>query len=136
MYGPIEIPSDCVMLFNYVRLKPGVTVDDAELALGEVCELVKRTYPEFIAGQVFKAAGFISDEGSMNVIKESKDHLAVLTYWSSFEAHERSHADQAFKDKFAALLELSESAWELGYSLLWQGQREIGRPHATEYLDE
>lgn len=32
------------MLFNTVRLKPGVTFDDVELAVGELCSVVKDTY--------------------------------------------------------------------------------------------
>ena len=68
MFNGINIPFDAKMLFNVVRLKPGKTIEDAELAMGEMCNVVKNTYRDsggFIAGQVFKYSGFISDEGSL-----------------------------------------------------------------------
>ncbi len=34
MFSPITIPFGCVMMFNVVDLKDGVTIDDVELALG------------------------------------------------------------------------------------------------------
>lgn len=43
MFNPIQIPFGCVMLFNVVDLKPGVTVEDVELVLGEMCNVVKTT---------------------------------------------------------------------------------------------
>ena len=62
MFNPISIPFGCVMLFNVVDLKDGVTVSDVELALGEMCNVVKNTYGNdeggFIVGQVFKYDGF------------------------------------------------------------------------------
>lgn len=125
MFNPITIPFDSVMLFNIVRLKEGVTMDEVELALGEMCNVVKNTYGDdeggFIAGQVFKYAGFISDEGSVGDNGEEKDHIAIVTYWSSFEQHERSHADTVFLEKFSALAEMCTETKELGYELLWQG---------------
>ena len=36
MFTPITIPFGAVMLFNVVKLKDGVTVEDVELALGEM----------------------------------------------------------------------------------------------------
>ena len=69
MFHPIEIPFGCVMLFNVVDLKDGVTVEDVELVLGQMSNVVKNNYGDdnggFIGGQVFKNAGFISDEGSV-----------------------------------------------------------------------
>ena len=47
MFEPIKIPANHVMLYNVAKLKPGYTVEDAELALGEMCEVVKETYSEF-----------------------------------------------------------------------------------------
>ncbi|HEX5629226.1 MAG TPA: hypothetical protein VFX72_06600, partial [Usitatibacteraceae bacterium] len=61
MFHPISIPFGSKMLFNTVKLKPGVQMDDVELALGEMCNTVKNTYGGdkggFIAGQVFKFSG-------------------------------------------------------------------------------
>ena len=54
MFHPISIPFGCVMLFNVVDLKEGVTVDDVEMTLGEMCNVVKNKYGDdeggFIAG--------------------------------------------------------------------------------------
>ena len=124
MYSPVTIPFGARMLFNIVRLKPGVDMDDVELALAEMCNVVKQTYGNeqggFIAGQVFRYTGFISDEGS--VVREgAESHLAIVTYWNSYEQHEASHADAVFKAKFSALAEMCTSTQELGYEMLWQG---------------
>lgn len=124
MFGPIAIPFGAKMLFNEVRLKPGVSMDDVEVALGEMCNVVKETYGNekggFIAGQVFKFSGFISDEGSV-VAKPAAEHLAIVTYWMSYEQHEKSHADAVFKAKFSALAQMCTETRELGYEMLWQG---------------
>ena len=125
MFGSIQVPFDSVMLFNVVKLKPGKTVDDVDMALGEMCNTVKETYGDnsggFIAGQVFKYAGFISDEGSVGDKGPEGDHLAIVTYWKSFDQHETSHADRVFKEKFDAVAEMCSETKELGYELLWQG---------------
>ena len=125
MYGPITISFGVKMLFNTVKLMPGVTLDDVELAVGELCSVVKETYGSgkggFIAGQVFKFSGFLSAEGSLNASKTTDDHYVIVTYWRSFEDHEKSHADEVFNSKFAALAAMCSETKELGYDLLWQG---------------
>lgn len=125
MFGPITIPFGARMLFNEVRLKPGVSIDDVELALAEMCNVVKETYGDekggFIAGQVFKFSGFISEEGSLQGHQAEGAHLAIVTYWKSYEQHEASHADKVFEDKFAALARMCTDTRELGYEMLWQG---------------
>lgn len=126
MFHPISIPFGCVMLFNVVKLKEGVTVEDIELELGEMCNVVKNTYGDehggFIGGQVFKFTGFISDEGSVAPKERTTDeHIAILTYWQSFDQHEKSHADEIFNEKFSALAEKCEETYEVGYEMLWQG---------------
>jgi hypothetical protein len=127
MFNPVTIPFGCKMLFNVVTLKEGVTMEDVELALGEMCNTVKNTYGHgggFIAGQVYEYAGFISDEGTVSdneQINPTPPHIVIVTYWNSFEEHEKSHADTVFKEKFEALGKLAESTYELGYSMLWQG---------------
>ncbi len=130
MFEPITIPFGAKMLFNTLKLKPGVKMDDVELALGEMCNVVKNTYGGdkggFIAGQVFKFSGFVSDEGSLAEVRWADDHIAIVTYWRSFEEHERSHADAVFKAKFAAMAEMCTDSKELGYDLLWQGDSEDG----------
>ena len=135
MFNPLTIPYGAKMLFNVVRLKPGFTIEDAELAMGEMCNVVKNTYGEgggFIAGQVFKYAGFVSEEGSLGGANAethgqlagcmTDDHIVIVTYWQSFEQHESSHADTTFNEKFSALMEMCEDAFEIGYEMLWQGE--------------
>jgi len=125
MFMPLTIPYGAVMLFNVLKLKQGVATEDVELAIGEMCNVVKNTYGDekggFVGGQVFKYTGFVSEEGSFAVGKETEDHIAIVTYWKSFDHHERSHADHIFKEKFAALGEFCTDTYEIGYEMLWQG---------------
>ncbi len=125
MFAPITVPFGSKILFNVLRLKPGVDFDEVELALGEMCNVVKNTYGGdkggFIAGQVLKFSGFVSDEGSLSASRTADEHIAILTYWRSFEQHEKSHADAVFKEKFSALSTLCTDSKELGYDMLWQG---------------
>lgn len=132
MFHSVSIPFDAKMLFNVIKLKPGVNFDDIELLIGEMCNTVKNNYGDddggFIAGQVFKYSGFISEEGSLGGSNDHKsdigEHIAIVTYWKSFEQHEHSHADTIFKEKFSALAEHCDDTYELGYDLLWQGALE------------
>jgi hypothetical protein len=128
MFEPITIPFGAKMLFNTLKLKPGVQVEDVELALGEMCNVVKNTYGGdkggFIAGQAFRFSGFVSEEGSLSGASAADEHIVIVTYWRSFEEHERSHADALFRAKFAAVAEMCSDSRELGYDLLWQGEPE------------
>lgn len=128
MFGPITIPFGAKLLFNTVKLKPGVSFDDVELAVGEMCNVVKETYGGdkggFIAGQVFRFSGFLSDEGSLGEPGAANHDLVIATYWRSFDEHERSHADAVFKEKFSALAQMCEHTEELGYEMMWQGAPE------------
>lgn len=128
MFSPVTIPFGAKMLFNTATIKPGVPFEDVELALAEMCNVVKDTYGGdkggFIAGQVYEFSGFVSDEGSLSDSRTAEKHIAIVTYWKSFEQHERSHADKAFKEKFAALAKLCVESKELGYNMLWQGALE------------
>jgi len=138
MFAPIEIPFGCVMMFNVVDLKDGVTVEDVELVLGEMCNVVKNNYGDdnggFIAGQVYKYSGFVSEEGSVGeaakdneiAAKIKQGELAIVTFWKSFEQHEKSHADRLFKEKFQELADFCDETYELGYQMLWQGVPEEG----------
>lgn len=128
MFGPLTVPFGCVMLYNVVKLKEGVTVDDVELTLGELCNVVKETYGDdkggFIGGQVYNFSGFVSDEGSIASRRQTEDHIAIVTYWQSFDQHERSHADETFKAKFDQLAAYASETYEIGYEMLWQGEPE------------
>lgn len=131
MFGPITVPFGAKLLFNTVKLKPGVDYDDVQLALAEMCSVVKETYGGdkggFIAGQVFRFSGFVSNEGSLGGTQGTDHDLVIATYWRSFDEHERSHADSVFKAKFSELAEMCTETHELGYELLWQGAPE-GEP--------
>jgi len=126
MFGPITLPFGAKMLFNTVKLKPHVTFEEVELAVGELCSVVKETYGGnkggFLAGQVFKFSGFVSQEGSLTESKSTDDHYVIVTYWRSFADHERSHADDIFNKKFSALATMCSETKELGYDMLWQGE--------------
>jgi len=128
MFDPITLPFGAKMLFNSVKLKPGVTFEEVELAVGEMCNVVKETYGGdkggFIAGQVFKFSGFVSPEGSLNASLSADEHYVIVTYWHSFEEHEKSHADKIFSTKFEALVKMCTETEELGYDMLWQGAPE------------
>lgn len=128
MFGSITIPFGVKMLFNTVKLKDGVDMDDVDLALAEMCSVVKETYGGdkggFVAGQVFRFSGFVSDEGSLGGARGTDHDIVIVTYWRSFEEHERSHADTVFREKFAALGAMAVGSKELGYDLVWQGAPE------------
>ena len=124
MFDKISIPYESVMLFNIVKLKENVTIEDVEGLIGEMCFVVKNNYPGFKAGQVFKYSGFISDEVSVGDFGKEGNHLAIVTYWDSFEEHERSHSHETFKELCSNLVEFCDEARELGYELLWQGEQE------------
>jgi hypothetical protein len=128
MFHPITLPFGAKMLFNTVKLKSGVTFDEVELAVGEMCNIVKDSYGGdkggFIAGQVFKFSGFVSDEGSLGASRDADDHYVIVTYWRSFAEHEKSHADATFAAKFVALATMCSETRELGYDMLWQGAPE------------
>lgn len=125
MFEALSVPFGAKMLFNTVKLKRGVSMDDVEVAIGEMCNVVKNTYGGeaggFLGGQVFRFSGFVSNEGSLGGAQLADSHVAIVTYWRSFEEHERSHADHVFKEKFAALAQMCTDTQELGYELLWQG---------------
>ena len=125
MFNALSIPFGCVMLYNVVKLKEGVPLEAVEMALCEMCNVVKNTYGDdnggFIGGQVYKFGGFISEQGSVGSSKKADDHLAIVTYWQSYEQHEKSHADATFKEKFDALAEFATDTYEMGYEMLWQG---------------
>jgi hypothetical protein len=132
MFAPIEIPFGCKMLFNVVDLKDGITIEDVEILLGEMCNVVKNNYGDdnggFIGGQVYRNAGFISDEGSVQEdtsgdkrVQQNMGDIVIITYWNSFEQHENSHADKLFNEKFSKLTEYCDTTFEVGYDMLWQG---------------
>ena len=81
-----------------------------------------------LAGPVVAAAVVLPPGVTLPGIKDSKkmteDHLVIMTFWKSFEQHEKSHADAIFKEKFTELAEFCDETYELGYEMLWQGTPE------------
>ena len=124
MFGPITIPYEAVMLYNVCKLKDCLEwSDELEFAIGEMCTVVKETYDDFIAGQVLKYAGFISQEGSVGGYGPEGNHFALITYWKSFDAHEASHRAERFMKAFGGVLEYCSETKELGYEIMWQGEK-------------
>ena len=124
MFGPITIPYEAVMLYNVCKLKDGLEwSDELEFAIGEMCTVVKETYDDFIAGQVLKYAGFVSQEGSVGDYGPEGNHFALITYWKSFDAHEASHRSDRFMKAFGGVLEFCSETKELGYDIMWQGEK-------------
>ena len=123
MFGPITIPYEAVMLYNVCKLKDGLEwSDELEFAIGEMCTVVKETYDDFIAGQVLKYAGFISQEGSVGDYGPEGNHFALITYWKSFDAHEASHRAERFMKAFGGVLVYCSDTKELGYEFMWLGE--------------
>ena len=126
MYGDITIPYNSVMLYNVCKLKENHSFDEVELAVGETCSLTK-AMDGFIAGQVVKYAGFVSEEGTVGDPRNTGvvgNHFGLITYWKSFDDHEKSHKDAAIKKAFEEVLEVCEQTYELGYEIEWQGEKE------------
>ena len=104
MFDPITLPYGAKMLFNTVKLKPGVKFEDVELAVGEMCNVVKETYGGdkggFIAGQVFRFSGFVSDEGSLGTSRSEDEHFVIVTYFDTHSLKNLTHRMRhPFRDK-------------------------------------
>ena len=112
MFSDIKVPFNSVMLYNVAKLKDGVSISDVEEHLGTMCNIVKNKYKGFLAGQVFEYAGFISNEGSVGDLGPEGNHIAIITYWTTF-------------DELCKLLEFCDDTKELGYKLMWQGEQEL-----------
>ena len=128
MFDPITLPFGAKMLFNTAKLKPGVSFDQVEMAVGEMCNIVKETYGGdkggFIAGQVFRVFRLRLRRGFARETPPADEHYVIVTYWRSFEEHEKSHADKIFSSKFEVLATMCSETRELGYDMLWQGAPE------------
>jgi hypothetical protein len=124
-----NFPSNGVVTVNRVILKPEYTVDDLQERVATLCENVKTYHSEtgFVGGFVALNSGNISNEGSTTgkaVASELKGREAlVVTFWRSFEDHERSHRSPTFQPLFKQVLELCENGnEELAYEMLWSGK--------------
>jgi hypothetical protein len=120
---------DGVITINRVILKPEYTVDDLEMRVAELCENVKTYHSDtgFVGGFVAMNSGQVSNEGStigQAVESPLKDREAlIVTFWRSFEDHERSHRSDTFQPLFKRVLELCENGnEEIAYRMLWSGK--------------
>jgi hypothetical protein len=122
-------PYNGVVTINRVILKPEYTVDDLQERVAELCENVKTYHSDtgFVGGFVALNSGDISNEGStvgQAVASPMKGKEAmIVTFWDSFEDHERSHRSETFQPLFMNVLELCENGnEEIAYDMLWSGK--------------
>ncbi len=120
--------NDGVVTINRVILKPEYSTDDLEMRVAELCENVKTYHSDtgFVGGFVSMNSGQVSNEGSTvgqavdNPLKNRE--ALIVTFWQSFEEHERSHRSETFQPLFNKVLELCENGnEEIAYNMLWSG---------------
>jgi hypothetical protein len=94
-----------------------------------LCENVKTYHSDtgFVGGFVALNSGQISNEGStigQPIDSDMKDREAlIVTFWNSFDDHERSHRSETFQPLFRQVLELCENGnEEIAYDMLWSGK--------------
>jgi hypothetical protein len=120
---------DGIVTINRVILKPEFTVDDLQERVAYLCENVKTYHSDtgFVGGFVALNSGQVSNEGStvgqaVGSPLAGKEAL-IVTFWQSFEDHEKSHQSETFQPLFKQVLELCENGnEEIAYSMLWSGK--------------
>ncbi|MDH5680818.1 MAG: ligand-binding protein SH3 [Spirochaetota bacterium] len=124
-----DFPHDGVVTINKVILKAEYSLDDLQEKVGYLCENVKTYHSDtgFYGGMVVLNSGNISNEGStvgQAVESPLKDREAlIITFWKSFEHHEKSHQSETFQPLFQEVLELCENGnEEIAYTMLWSGK--------------
>ncbi|MSO85354.1 MAG: ligand-binding protein SH3 [Rhodospirillales bacterium] len=124
-----DFPPGGVVTVNRVILKPGHTVDDLEERVALMCENVKTYHSDtgFVGGFVALNSGTISNEGStagQALAHPLKDREAlIVTFWRSFEDHEKSHRSPTFQPLFADVIRLCENGnEEAAYTMMWSGK--------------
>lgn len=124
-----NFPTNGVVTVNRVILKPQYTVDDLQERVAFLCENVKTYHSDtgFVGGFVALNSGRVSNEGSTigkPVESELKGKEAlIVTFWSTFEDHEKSHQSETFQPLFQQVLELCENGnEEIAYEMLWSGK--------------
>src|SRR4030066_185432 len=122
-------PNDGIVTINRVILKPQYTVDDLQERVAVLCENVKTYHSDtgFVGGFVALNSGAISNEGStigQTVESPFKGKEAlIVTFWKTFEEHEKSHRSETFQPLFKQALELCENGnEEIAYEMLWSGK--------------
>ncbi|MGA7802208.1 MAG: ligand-binding protein SH3 [Gammaproteobacteria bacterium] len=123
-----NFPPEGVVTVNRVVLRPEYTVDDLQERIAVLCENVKTYHSDtgFVGGFVALNSGNISNEGStvgqpVDSTLKGREAL-IVTFWRTFEDHERSHRSDSFQPLFRKALELCENGnEELAYEMLWSG---------------
>lgn len=122
-------PGDGIVTVNRVILKEGYSVDDLQERVAVLCENVKTYHSDtgFIGGFVCLNSGMVSNEGStvgQAVASPLKGKEAlIVTFWDTFENHEKSHKSKTFQPLFKEVLELCENGnEEIAYEMLWSGK--------------
>jgi len=123
-----NFPADGVVTVNRVIMKPEYSLDDLQERVATLCENVKTYHSDagFVGGFVCLNSGNISNEGStigQAVESGLKDKEAlIVTFWNSFEDHEKSHRSDTFQPLFKKTLEVCENGnEEIAYNMLWSG---------------
>lgn len=122
-------PHNGVVTINRVILRPQYTVEDLEERVAVLCENVKTYHSNtgFVGGFVCLNSGQISNEGSTvgQAVESSlkgKEAL-IVTFWNSFDDHEKSHRSETFQPLFQKVVEICENGnEEIAYDMLWAGK--------------
>jgi len=124
-----NFPYNGVVTVNRVILKTDYTTDDLQERVAELCENVKTYHSDtgFVGGFVALNSGDVSNEGStigQAVESDLKGREAlIVTFWNTFDDHERSHRSDTFQPLFRQVLELCENGnEEIAYEMLWSGK--------------
>jgi len=94
-----------------------------------LCENVKTYHSDtgFVGGFVALNSGMVSNEGStigqaIESPMKGKEAL-IVTFWTDFENHEKSHRSETFQPLFQKVLDLCENGnEEIAYEMLWSGK--------------
>jgi hypothetical protein len=124
-----NFPHDGIVTINRVILRPEYSLDDLQERVAMLCENVKTYHSDtgFIGGFVCVNSGQVSNEGStigqpVDSPLAGKEAL-IITFWDTFENHEKSHKSDTFQPLFAQVLELCENGnEEIAYEMLWSGK--------------
>ena len=124
-----NFPTDGIVTINRVILKPEFTVDDLQERVAFLCENVKTYHSDtgFVGGFVALNSGMVSNEGStigqaVESPMKGKEAL-IVTFWKTFDEHEKSHRSDTFQPLFEKVLELCENGnEEIAYEMLWSGK--------------
>jgi hypothetical protein len=124
-----KFPADGVVTVNRVVLKPEYSVDDLQERVAFLCENVKTYHSDtgFVGGFVALNSGRVSNEGSsagraVDSPMKGREAL-IVTFWTTFALHERSHKSSTFQPLFQRVLDLCENGnEEIAYEMLWSGK--------------